>query len=337
MEKKMLFAAGTYTSLGGPGIRVFALEGERLRALYDVWEKDPIWLTKSRDGRHIYAACGGEGPQMGHIAAFAPAEGDYEKGLILETRQEAHGVCPCHLALAGDDLISAQYADGSISVFPLSNGVPGEMRQHFRHQGHGPNEKRQERAHVHQVLPLSDDCFLAQDLGTDQLVRYEKKNGAWMQTAAFPVPAGDGPRHALAHGGALYLATELSSRLHVFRMEQDGLTLRQTLPLPGADYPGANFPAAIRLCPKGATLAVSCRGADAVAFFRVLPDGALEAEGWAAVHGCWPRDILLLEEGRLLCANERSGDVTLLRRQGKYLEVLDALRFPGPVSLLRLR
>ena len=336
MAQSQLFALGSYTSLGGPGIRIFRLENDRMEPLYDVEIQDPIWLELSADRRHLYAACGGEGPDEGFVASFDLKDGDYRRGLVPEARRGAHGVCPCHLCVAGGDLISANYADGCISVFPLRDGVPGEMSQRIVHQGRGPHPARQTRAHVHQVLPLGENAFQAQDLGTDTLTRYEKRDGRWVKTAVFPMPPGDGPRHALVSGDTMYLATELSSRLRVFRMAGGALRELQDLPLPGPDHSGVNYPAALRLTPDRGVLAVSCRGADAAAFFRIAPDGTLQPEGWSPVHGCWPRDIILLDRDTLLCACQKSGEVSLLRRVGSRLEVLDAMRVPAPVALLPL-
>ncbi|MBQ9263929.1 MAG: lactonase family protein [Clostridia bacterium] len=336
MSGKQLFAAGSYTALGGPGIRVFAIERERLAALYDVPIDDPIWLQLSPDGRYLYAACGGEGPNEGFVAAFAPMNGDYAQGLTLLARREAHGVCPCHLCVAGGDLISANYADGSISTFPLADGVPGEMGQLIRHQGKGPHPRRQQGPHVHQVIPLGADAFQAQDLGTDRLVRYEKRQGRWEEAGAIPLPSGDGPRHVLINGQMMYLATELSSFLRMFRMEKNGLTLLQSWKLPGDAYPADNYPAALRLSPDGALLAVSCRGADGVSFFNVEPNGGLIPAGFAPSGGCWPRDIWLLNRETLLCAHQKSGDVSLLKWKNNRLNTVDALRFPAPVALAAL-
>lgn len=336
MIPNQLFALGTYTTLGGPGIRVFRLENERMSKLYDVWIQDPIWLERSPDGRHLYAACGGEGPNEGFVASFAPQGGDYAQGLVLEAQRAAHGVCPCHLCVAGGDLISGNYAHGTISVFPLDQGVPGEMRQLICHEGRGPHPTRQVCAHVHQVLPLGENSFQAQDHGTDRLVRYEKRDGQWIQTAAFPMHPGDGPRHALINGSTMYVLTELSSYLRVFRMEEEGLREIQALKLPGEDFTGTNYPAAIRMSPDGKVLMASCRGADGVAFFRLAPDGTATIDGWSAVHGCWPRDIWLLDHETLLCANQKSGDVSLLRRICPHLEVVDAMRLPGAVALVPL-
>ena len=335
MKESRLFAAGSYTALGGPGIRVFSLENDRLTALYDVALDDPVWLETAPGGGHLYAACGGEGPAEGYIAALAPLAGDWRKGMALEARRAAHGVCPCHLCLAGGDLISANYFDGSISVFPLEGGIPGEMSQSIAHRGKGALPERQAGPHVHQALPLGENRFLAQDLGLDAMVLYEKREGAWRKTAETRLPPGDGPRHAHLDGETLYLATELSSLLRVFSLQGDSFVQRQALPLPEEGYPFPNYPAAIRPA-GGDLLAVSCRGADETVFFRKGPDGRLAPAGRAPVHGCWPRDILPLEGGRLLCANQKSGDVTLLRCREGHTAVLDALRFPAPVALTAL-
>ncbi|MBQ8082508.1 MAG: beta-propeller fold lactonase family protein [Clostridia bacterium] len=335
MKDRRLFAAGSYSSRGGPGIRVFSLQNERLEPLYDVDAPDPLWLTLSEDRRHLYAACGGEGPEEGFIRSYTPVDG-FEHGMRLEAEQPAHGVCPCHLALCGGDLISANYASGSVSVFPLRDGVPQPMAQQFRHVGRSVDKRRQAGPHVHQVLPLDVDAFLAQDLGLDRLIHYRKAGNTWEKVREYPVPAGAGPRHAVVFGNMLYLATELSSRLLVYRMEGYALSLLQAWELPGWPVDTLNYPAAIRLSPEGKTLAVSCRGADAVAFFSVGPDGLLDPEECLPIPGCWPRDIHLLDSRTTLCASQKSGDVTLLRRQNGTFEALSALPMPGAVAIVEI-
>ena len=327
-----LFALGTYTSLGGPGIRVFRLENERLRTLYDIFIEDPIWLELSPDKKHLYAACGGEGPEEGFIASFSPAEDAFEAGLRLEARQECQGVCPCHLGVCGNDLISANYNSGSISVFALIDGVPQPMRQLIRHSGSGPNPARQHGPHVHQVLPMAEDMFQAIDLGTDRLVRYRKADKDWKPDTQIACPAGDGPRHALFSHDAMYLVTELGSRLHVYHAGR----LTETHMLPGSGKDGDNYPAAIRLSPDQKTLAVSNRGAECLTFFRVEDGGALTYWKDLPVLGSWPRDFVFADEQTLLSANQHSGEVQLLRLEGDSIRVLDTMHVSAPVSLLPL-
>ena len=134
----------------------------------------------------------------------------------------------------------------------------------------------------------------------------------------------------------MYLVTELSSRLRVFRTDRDTPREIHDFPLPDGNDRGVNYPAAIRLSPDGTVLAVSCRGADGVAFFRVAPNGMLQPDGWSAVPGCWPRDILMLDHETLLCACQKSGDMSLLRRTGSRFDAVSVMRAPGAVSILPL-
>ena len=325
-----LFALGSYTSLGGPGIRVFTLDGDALSPLYDVWIKDPIWLEKSQDGRFLYGACGGEGPMEGFVAAFSP-DGDFSRGMTEQARQEAHGVCPCHLCIAQSDLIAANYNSGSLSVFPLSEGLPLPLAQLIVRNGSGPHP-RQVTSHMHQALPLPDGSFLAADLGGDAVVHYQKKQDEWVQVSSIPCPAGEGPRHVLARENVLYIATELQSHLLVIK---DG-SIAQRFDLPEPGKTAGNAPAAIRLCPDGNTIAVSSRGADQVSFFHIGPSGLLQRGPSAPVFGAGPRDILPLGHGRFLAANQNSGGVTLVERNGDSFRLLSRMPVPAPVALVRL-
>ena len=325
-----LFALGSYTSLGGPGIRVFSLDGDSFHFHYDVWIDDPIWLERSREQRLLYAACGGEGPHEGFVAAFAP-DGDFARGMTEQTRQDAQGVCPCHLCVAKGDLVASNYNSGSLSVFPLSNGLPLPLKQRILRTGSGTHA-RQQSSHMHQAIALPDGSILAADLGADEIVRYQKDRDQWVQVSSLQCPAGEGPRHMLAHENTLYIVTELGSRLLVWK--DGGIAQRFDLPEPGKT--GGNLPAAIRLCPDGHTIAVSNRGAASISFFRIGPSGLLQADGSASVFGAWPRDILLLDDGRILSANQHSNDVTLLKREDDSFRLVDRMAVTAPVTLVKL-
>lgn len=336
MAEELLFALGTYTTLGGPGIRIFSLEGNEFRVHADTYAEDPIYLLRDRGEAYLYAVCGGEGPQEGWAASFAPKDGDWKNGLEALDRRMCGAVCPCHLCIADGDLITGEYADGCISVFPLENGRVGERKQLIRHTGHGAHPVRQTCAHVHQVLPFGAD-FLCMEHGEDRIIRYTKRNGEWTEKSEVRLAPGKAPRHGLVYGYRLYVVTELGSTLQVYDISGSEWTLMQELSLPTA-VPEINFPAALRLLPDGKGLCASNRGADKISFFAFDGDGSLIRRGEADVRGHWPRDILPLADGRVLVTNQKTGNVALLGRDRKDCWALLAnMQVSAPVALLQLK
>ena len=149
----MKFYVGDYTRLGGPGVCLCELEGDALRFLCkgDVCVNEPTYVILSRDQKTLYATSGTscDGESTGSIATYDVSHGD----LRFTGMHSTGGTATCHLTLDKDEriLYAANYLSGSLSVFPVENGHVLPRIQLIEHEGHGPNEKRQERAHVHFV------------------------------------------------------------------------------------------------------------------------------------------------------------------------------------------
>ena len=59
-------------------------------------------------------------------------------------------------------------------------------------------------------------------------------------------------------------------------------------------------------------LYVSNRGHNSIAEYRLLENGLLERVRIFTVFGDFPRDFVVLDDGRILVANQESGDIRLL-------------------------
>jgi 6-phosphogluconolactonase (cycloisomerase 2 family) len=97
-----------------------------------------------------------------------------------------------------------------------------------------------------------------------------------------------------------------------------------------------NLAAAIRLSPDGHFLYVSQRGEDCVSVFSLTDNGA-SAE-WINNIPCYgkgPRDIFITPDGKfLLCANEKSGDVTVITIKDGYIaELTDKVPLPSALCV----
>ena len=307
----MIFFAGTYTRLGGPGIASCSWDGKQFHVEQTVALPNPTYLVLSRSQDRLYAISSDTADQSegGSYAMFERTGGQ----LVMRARYNTGAAGPCHLCLSPDErfLYTANYASGTLSVFPLD--PPGPCIQLIRHQGHSVHPNRQAGAHVHHVSFLPGTRTLAAvDLGLDQVVLYRQDphTGLLERSGQMDTPPGLGPRH-LAYGPehTAYLVHELGNAVSRLAVSGDTLIMRETWPtLPGG-WQGENTCAAIRV--TGSHVIASNRGHDSLAVFQIQSDGMLKPAGIFGTNGALPRDFFILPNHRILVANQ-GGSVTLL-------------------------
>lgn len=333
----MKFYVGDYTRLGGPGVCVCALDGDQLSfvSAADVPVENPTYVILSRDQKTLYATSSShsDDEQTGSVAVY-DLSGAAPR---LTDMHSTGGTSACHLTLSEDErfLYVANYQSGSLCVFPVDHGRLLPRIQLIQHEGHGPNAARQEHAHVHFVaFHPQDHRLYAVDLGIDAVMIYRAnpQTGLLMLDERVNVPAGMGPRHLLFHNDLMYVAHELGGAVSVFRQTASGWTLEQTLSTLPDSWQGENTVAAIRLF--GDRLYVSNRGHNSIAEYRVLDSGLLEKTRIFTVFGDFPRDFIVLNDGRLLVANQESGDIRLLDPHGDVVrQIGDPLPLKGAVCI----
>ena len=288
----------------------------------------PGYLALNSQRTRAYAACAWKGD--GGPAAFRiQPDGTLEP---LSHRWESHGAL-CHLAvLPGDRLLAAaNYHAGRIELFPLDEaGAVGPRTQLIQHTGHGPNEARQESAHVHFVQVTPDKRYLlAIDLGLDAVFCYPITPEGLDATAAIrsPIaPAGTGPRHLVfaEDGNHAWLLNELSSTVTSLDYADGRFAQRQTCPMVPSAFTGNTKAAAIRLSPDGRFLYASNRGYDTIVFYRIQPDFSLEEIGSFFTGATFLRDFSFIGDSWVLAvAGETSNDVF-------FFDVNPETGFPQP-------
>ncbi len=311
----MRFYIGTYTGMGGAGACVAEAVDGSVRVI-STCDKigNPNYLIKSKDGQTIYASASIGDDRKGAVAAYR-LSGDE---LIPLSVQPTDGGDACHVALSADErhLYSANYAAGSVSVFPVKDGYIMPRIQTVKH-GAGSNvfPGRQEAAHTHHCAfrPNSNQLFVC-DLGMDEIKIYlrDEDEGTISETAAIKAAAGCGPRHILFDGeNRFMLACELSNEIKLYDFVNDAWECRQTLATLPDGCETENTVAAIRRF--GGRVFVSNRGYDSVAAFVFGEDGLLKKDGLIRVSGNFPRDILPFGENDLLTANQFGGTIELIK------------------------
>ncbi|GAA0921136.1 lactonase family protein [Streptomyces rhizosphaericus] len=271
---------------------------------------NPSYLAVAPGGRVLYAVS-----ETDDGAAAALDVGQDPPSLIGEP-VPVLGAAPTHLALAGGQLLTANYGSGSVTALPvLEDGRLGEAVAVLRHEGSGPNPERQEGPHAHAVAAdPSGGWLLAVDLGIDA-VRVYALPGPRPHREVRMRP-GSGPRHLAFHprGDRAYVINELDPTITTCRWDAASGVLEplgETRVVPeGTDV--ETYPAEVVVSGDGRFLWAANRGHDSIATLTLDASGdRMELVTTTPCGGHWPRDLTLGPSGRRLYAsNERSGDVT---------------------------
>ena len=312
---------------------------------------NPTWLTLHPSGRTLYA--GSEVREHGQRsggAAVAYARDPASGELTYLNDQLTLGAGPCYLSLdpTGRLLMVANYASGSLTVFPVrADGGLEPASQTIQHAGSGPVADRQEGPHAHCIVPDPSGRYaLAADLGIDKVMVYRIDLDAKRLEPADPpsadLAAGAGPRHIAFHpnGRWLYVTGELDSTLTVFSWDagQGMLQRVQAISTLPEGWQGINYPAEVVVGPSGRFVYMSNRGHDSIAIFAVdEATGKLTLVGHEPTQGAFPRHFALDPTGTfMLVANQDSDNVVVFRVDqvtGKLAPTGHAVEVPMPVCV----
>ncbi|MGW1228162.1 lactonase family protein [Streptomyces sp. NPDC001515] len=312
---------GSFTSAGGRGITVAAVDGETgaltvLGTTDAVPDPSYLALGDGPDGTLLYAVSETE---AGAAAALDIA-GDVPA--LLGALRPVGGDGPTHLARTAGHVLTANYGAGSVSVLPvLADGSLAATTCVYAHEGDGPVTERQQAPHAHQVLPdPTGTWILSVDLGTDsvRVCALDEETGELRPHTETALRPGTGPRHLAFHpaGTHAYVLNELEPTVTVCRWDAAAGTLDavgETPVLPdGATDDGPSYPSEVVVAHDGRFLWVANRGHDSISVLTLDESG--DHAALVTTVGCgghWPRDLALDPSGtRLYAANERSGDVS---------------------------
>ncbi len=295
--------------------------------------ESPAFITQH--GSRIY--CVNEAEEGG-VSAFRLEQPG--AALAALGRVSSDGVFPCHLAASNTWVAVANYMTGSVVTFAVENdGRLGARRSFVAHAGSGPNAKRQERAHAHEVWWLADEQrVLVPDLGSDRVYDYRVGvSGELTVRGRQSLPAGAGPRHVLQHPRLplLYVVNELGNTVTVLERSLSGApALAEVNTLP-EDWQGASTTSEIQINRAGTRLYVSNRGHESIVSYDLDEAGRPQGPRWVSSGGEHPRHFLLDPTERfLLVANQDTDNILVYRLvAGHPDEVVCEMRAPVPVCL----
>lgn len=340
MQKNAIFYIGTYTGQGSEGIYAYKLDMQtgalqQLHAIGDV--ENPSFLAIDSNNEFLYSVHelnNYQGQRTGAIRSFKI---DPDKwNLTLLSEQPSFGEHPCHVTVTknGDYVFLANYTSGSVSMFPVKNGVIEAASDTAQHVGSGPNAGRQKGPHAHSVNLSPDGKFLyVMDLGIDKIMIYDIVTNSGELTPANPpfikTAPGAGPRHFTfsPNGKFAYVINELNSTItsYSYNAENGSLTEIETVDTLPSDFDGQNTTADIHITPDGRFLYGSNRGHDSLAIFKIDEQtGQLELIGHQSVVGKTPRNFAIDPTGAfLLVANQNSDNIVVFKINKETGELQD--------------
>ncbi|HVP47981.1 MAG TPA: lactonase family protein, partial [Bryobacteraceae bacterium] len=324
---------GTFTEKSSKGIYAFRFDAAtgKLTPLGLAAETvSPSYLAIHPNHQFLYAVneVGDFGGQKaGAVSAFSI---DHDTGKLTFLNQvSSRGPGPCHLSLdkTGKNLLVANYAGGSVAVFPVeSDGHLRDASAFIQHTGSSVNRERQQAPHAHCIFTSPDNRFaLAADLGLDKVLvyRFDAAHGTLTpNNPAFgKAPPGAGPRHFAFHpdGKYVYVINEIQCTLSTFAYDaaRGALRLKDTISTLAKDYNATanDSTAEIGVHPSGKFVYGSNRGHDSIAVFAVDPaEGTVERVEIVSTMGKTPRGFGIDPTGSfLIAANQDSDSLVVFR------------------------
>lgn len=309
---------------------------------------NPIYFAVNRDRTRLYVA--ENDPTAinrsvgGTLAVYSLDDNLYPTKLDSRTYDFS---IPCHISLSNneDKLVFAEYSGAHAGFICLkSDGTFVDGHGSIvLHEGHGPNEARQEKAHCHCAVASPDDKYLyICDLGTDTVNCYDLTQQVMtsIKDNDFHCEPGLGPRHMIFNreGTRCYVVYELESKVQPFAYENGKLKpLQAAVSMLPSDFTGETKAAAIRISPCGKWLLASNRGHNSIAAFKILADGSLDlVPTISPLTGAFPRDFNFVgETDCIILGHKMSDNVGLYRfcdKTGELVRLGGTLEMPKPLA-----
>ena len=282
--------------------------------------KEPEFLALHPNGSHLYAVAKSDVPIL---AAY-----DIEKDgslRLLNTVPMSNGQ-GAHLEMhpSGEFLITAQYFEGSVGVFKISdNGSIEKQTQVLIHENPSKVHSRQMDPHPHWTGFSPDGRFaFVPDLGTDNIHIYkvDSDESSLSPHSLAPSVPGGGPRHMRfsTNGKFIHLLNELTVEISTFAYDakNGNATLLHTIPVLSeatkAQNP-YNSGSEILVHPNGKFIYSANRGHDSITALRLDPKtGKPTVIQTEPIRGSWPRNTRIDPTGKwLLVSGETSNTVSI--------------------------
>ncbi|NDP28341.1 MAG: lactonase family protein [Flavobacterium sp.] len=326
-ESKFNLIVGTYTkTCESKGIYVYEFDSQTGDfTLKSNTENifNPSYLTVSSDTKFIYSVSENDKKTKINAFKFNSKNGKLE----FLNAQDPKGLNSCYIINDEQNVITANYSSGNISVLGKNNdGSIGAVKQLVQHIGKSINANRQEAPHAHMVYFSPDKKYvLANDLGTDKVYVYQYNPNSVTQVltlkSSIDVKPGSGPRHLIfsKNGKYVYVLQELDGIITSFSYAKGILKKVSETSVVAPDFKGDIGAADIHISPDGKFLYATNRGtANAISAFKILKNGKLEFVQRTSTLGKGPRNFNIDPTGNfLLVGHQYTNDIVIFKRDKK--------------------
>lgn len=316
-----MLVVGTYTENNEKSLYTYYFDSGRqtFTEADGVSIVNPSYVTSGPLGNRIYAVT--ENTDRPSYANFLILE-EKNARLTVEGRHTTQGAGPCYITVdpCSRFVVTANYAGGSLSVFPLDkDGGLKPLAQLIGFTGRGPNPERQEASHIHCAgFPADGKYLFATDLGADRIYRFDVDLTGGERflkeetLKEFSVKPGSGPRHFVfsPDGRFFYLISELAGTVSAFGYRNGNIELIQEIEVEGkATGDGGD----IVMTPDGRYLYASMReGYDGIGAFSVDHDSGKLGKIEYIRTPAHPRNLAVSPDGMLLtCAAMKDNVINL--------------------------
>lgn len=357
MTKKILLFVGAYTrpaphlkSSNAQGLRTYSFDLATgvIKFLHEMKGIDnPSFLAINPSQTHLYAISEVWGWHEGTVSAYSI---NNETGMLTYiNKQPTLGSINAHVSVDQTNryVFVANYGEGKGAVmFPIrADGGVAPFCSAIEHLGNGPDIARQDRSHVHCILPDPNNQYVwVADLGIDKIVCYriDLKLGLLIAEPARDIisDSGSGPRHLIFHpsGKFLYVIHELNSSISVYSYRNSEATKLQSVSTLPFGCSKISYCSGIHISPNGKFLYGANRGHDSLAIFSIdEKTGQLTFINHQATKGKTPRDFCIDPTGAfLLVANQDSDTLITFRIDqltGNLIDIGVVATVPTPVCL----
>ena len=323
MRQKIELYVGTYTK-GSPAEGIYYAELDLATGKFDnltlvARSENPGFVAIHPQNNWLYALQSGG---CGKVKAFS-INIETQQLELLNT-QPSGGAGPCHISLdsEGKYLLVANYASGSVAVFPIKDdGSLAPVTAQIQHHGASVTS-RQQGPHAHSInlSPNNAYAYVA-DLGLDKIMIYKFDDQTGQLITNDPpfvqLKPGAGPRHLTfdAQGHFVYVINELDATITVFSYQaaSGALIELQTIPTLPADVSGTNACAEVKIHPNNKFLYGSNRGHDSIVIYRIdQQNGQLTLVGFQTQGIDEPRHFNIDPSGQYcLIGNQDINNVAL--------------------------
>ncbi len=291
----------------------------------------------------------------GEKRLYAVSEVDNNSGVagfddsrLMNSRGDI-GWGPCYITYYKGHLFTANYGDGSISVFPTDTSGKIRPSSQLIRFVPGRTDSSQTKSRIHTVRILkgkesTNDYLLATDLGADRLYFYrvlpnEEKKGEQdnlaigeplklyhCDTSYYDIPAGYGPRQVAfsKSGRFMYLLCQTSGQIIVYTVSEadNNVILEEIQEIRSDPYNGMAC-GDIQIHPNGHFLYASNRKKnDGISIFRIMEDGTLKKFAYQ-ITASGPRQFTISPDGELMFVACQQGGVVQVFRIDKRSGLLE--------------